>query len=149
MTPTGSWPRMSPGLTGYSPRTMCTSVPQIVVVVIRMIASPTPGVGFGTSSTAMRSLSLKTTAFIVLMTLGSCDRKHSTRRVFRLPLQPRAECDAQVVRPQHDREHALPKYQSEKAEREKPSSEPHCAHETVLLDSYAFHLRSFHSPRMQ
>ena len=40
MTPTGSCPRISPGLTGYSPRTMCTSVPQMVVAVIRMTASP-------------------------------------------------------------------------------------------------------------
>ena len=46
MTPTGSWPRIRPGLTGYSPRTMWTSVPQIVVAVIRMTASPAPGVGF-------------------------------------------------------------------------------------------------------
>ena len=68
MTPTGSCPRIRPGLTGYSPRTMCTSVPQMVVVVMRMTASPTRGIGLGTSSTAIRSLPLKTTAFIVFMT---------------------------------------------------------------------------------
>src|SRR5215471_20213664 len=67
MTPTGSWPRISPGLTGYSPRTMCTSVPQIVVVVILMTASPARGVGRGTSSTAIRFVPLNTTAFIVFM----------------------------------------------------------------------------------
>ena len=59
MTPTGSCPRTSPGLTGYSPRTMCTSVPQIVVVVMRMTASPASGAGFGTSSTAMLILALE------------------------------------------------------------------------------------------
>ena len=50
MTPTGSWPRMRPDRTGYSPFTMCTSVPQIVVAVMRMTASPALGRGFGTSS---------------------------------------------------------------------------------------------------
>ena len=34
----------------YSPLTMCTSVPQMVVVVIRMTASPAPAEGVGTSS---------------------------------------------------------------------------------------------------
>ena len=33
ITPTGSWPTMRPGATGYSPRKICTSVPQIVVSV--------------------------------------------------------------------------------------------------------------------
>ena len=65
MTPTGSCPRIRPGLTGYSPRTMWTSVPQIVVSVILMTASPGPGTGRGTSSTAIRSFPRKTTAFIV------------------------------------------------------------------------------------
>ena len=45
MTPTGSWPRISPGRTGYSPLTMWTSVPQIVVAVMRMTASPAFGRG--------------------------------------------------------------------------------------------------------
>ena len=67
MTPTGSWPRIEPGLTGYSPRTMCTSVPQIVVAVMRMTASPDPAVGRGTSSTAIWSFPWNTTAFIVRM----------------------------------------------------------------------------------
>ena len=67
MTPTGSCPRTSPGLTGYSPRTMCTSVPQMVVVVIRMTASPGPGIGFGSSSTPMRPFPSNTTAFIIDM----------------------------------------------------------------------------------
>ena len=51
MTPTGSWPRISPGRTGYSPLTMWTSVPQIVVSVTRIRASPGPGRGRSTSST--------------------------------------------------------------------------------------------------
>ena len=51
MTPTGSWPRTSPGRTGYSPFTMWTSVPQIVVSVTRISASPAPGRGRATSST--------------------------------------------------------------------------------------------------
>ena len=42
MIPTGSCPRIRPGFTGYSPRTMCTSVPQIVVAVMRITASPSP-----------------------------------------------------------------------------------------------------------
>ena len=67
MTPTGSWPSTRPGLTGYSPRTMCTSVPQIVVAVIRMTASPGPGTGFGTSSMPICPLPRNTTAFIVVM----------------------------------------------------------------------------------
>src|SRR5262245_43131292 len=46
---------------------MCTSVPQIVVAVIRITASPARGVGLGTSSTAIRFLPLNTTAFIVAM----------------------------------------------------------------------------------
>ena len=67
MTPTGSCPRTSPGFTGYSPRTMCTSVPQIVVAVILMTASPGPGLGFGTSSMAIWFVPLNTTAFMVFM----------------------------------------------------------------------------------
>ena len=51
MTPTGSWPRIRPGRTGYSPLTMWTSVPQIVVRVTRIRASPGPGRGRSTSST--------------------------------------------------------------------------------------------------
>src|SRR4030095_12637180 len=41
-TPTSSWPMIRPGSTGYSPRTMCRSVPQIVVRVVRTSASPGP-----------------------------------------------------------------------------------------------------------
>src|SRR3954469_17438760 len=39
----------------------------MVVVVIRITASPARGLGFGTSSTALRSLPLNTTAFIVFI----------------------------------------------------------------------------------
>lgn len=38
--PTASCPRVRPHLTGYSPLTICTSVPQMVVSVISMTASP-------------------------------------------------------------------------------------------------------------
>ena len=41
----------SPAFTGYSPRRMWRSVPQIVVSVMRITASPTPGRGRATSST--------------------------------------------------------------------------------------------------
>src|SRR4051794_3280027 len=44
---------MSLGLTGYSPLRMWTSVPQIVVSVTRMTASPGPGRGRSTWSTRM------------------------------------------------------------------------------------------------
>ena len=53
---------------GYSPRTICTSVPQIVVALMRITASPAFGRGFGTSSTRMSLTPWKTTAFIVFIT---------------------------------------------------------------------------------
>ena len=40
ITPTGSWPMVRPCATGYSPLRICTSVPQMVVVVTRSRASP-------------------------------------------------------------------------------------------------------------
>src|SRR4051812_33796447 len=46
---------------------MCTSVPQIVVAVMRIRACPQAGCGFGTSSSASRFFSLNTTAFIVFI----------------------------------------------------------------------------------
>jgi hypothetical protein len=46
---------------------MCTSVPQIVVVVIRITASPARGIGFATSSIAIRFFPLNTMAFIFFM----------------------------------------------------------------------------------
>src|SRR5262252_501009 len=58
---------------------MCTSVPQIVVVVILMTASPARGTGLGTSSTAIRSLLLKTTAFMVFMTTSRMPRDFPRR----------------------------------------------------------------------
>ena len=60
-------PTTRPDLTGYSPRTIWTSVPQIVVAVILTTASPGPGTGFGTSSTPMTPLPRNTTAFIVFI----------------------------------------------------------------------------------
>src|SRR5574338_460490 len=65
ITPTGSCPITSPGFTGYSPRTICRSVPQIVVNVIRMTASPTPAVGRDISSMPIWFGPRKTFAFIV------------------------------------------------------------------------------------
>src|SRR5215204_2594644 len=53
-----------PLLTGYSPRTMCRSVPQMVVSVTRMTASPTPARGRSTSSTRMSFTPWKTVARI-------------------------------------------------------------------------------------
>src|SRR4051812_7626511 len=66
IVPTGSWPSTRPERTGYSPRMMWMSVPQIVVVVILMTASPGPECGRGTSSRDTRSLPAKTMAFMVV-----------------------------------------------------------------------------------
>jgi hypothetical protein len=54
--PTPSWPRIRPSVTaGTSPLRMCRSVPQMVVVSIRTIASVGCWtVGSGTSSHALR-----------------------------------------------------------------------------------------------
>src|SRR5215207_10339477 len=65
MTPTGSWPTMRPGATGYSPRRMCTSVPQMVVIVTRTIASVGPHTGTGRSRSRIWSAPSKTAARIV------------------------------------------------------------------------------------
>ena len=65
MTPTGSWPTMRPLATGYSPRQMWESVPQIVVVVTFTTASVGPGTGLGTSSMWMSRTSWKTAARMV------------------------------------------------------------------------------------
>ena len=65
MTPTGSCPRTSPGRTGYSPFTMWTSVPQIVVMVTLISASPGPGRGRATSSTLNSCGAWKTFARMV------------------------------------------------------------------------------------
>ncbi len=56
ITPTPSCPRMVPGLqVGTSPLRMCRSVPQIVVRVMRTIASPgMASAGLGRSSTFLR-----------------------------------------------------------------------------------------------
>lgn len=54
MTPRGLWPSVRPLRTGYSPFRMCTSIPQIVVVVIRTSASSGPISGIGLSSSAIR-----------------------------------------------------------------------------------------------
>src|SRR4051812_42423342 len=80
MTPTGSWPRTRPGLTGYSPRTMWTSVPQMVVVVMRISASPAPGRGLGMSSIERWSVLWKTTAFMVGIGGLRTEKKHEWGR---------------------------------------------------------------------
>ena len=71
MTPTGSWPMMRPGATGYSSRQMWTSVPQIVVSVTLTIASLGPHRGVGFSSKTIRSRPSKTAAFIVSAIAGT------------------------------------------------------------------------------
>lgn len=65
MMPTGSWPMVRPLATGYSPLRMCTSVPQMVVVVMRISASSGPTSGTGFSSSTMRFFSTKIAAFIL------------------------------------------------------------------------------------
>ena len=65
MIPTGSWPTMRPGATGYSPFRMCTSVPQIVVVVTRSRASVGPISGIGRSCNSILPGATNTAAFIV------------------------------------------------------------------------------------
>src|SRR5687767_11746715 len=62
MTPTGSCPTMRPGATGYSPRRMWTSVPQIVVIVTRTMASVGPQEGTGRSCRVMTPARSKTAA---------------------------------------------------------------------------------------
>ncbi len=56
ITPTPSWPRMVPGLqVATSPLRMCRSVPQIVVRVMRTMASPGDATtGLARSSTLLR-----------------------------------------------------------------------------------------------
>src|SRR4029079_18678858 len=66
MTPTGSWPTVRPSFTGYSPFRMWTSVPQIVVSVTRISASPTPGTGRGTSRSPIFPFPSKTAARIAV-----------------------------------------------------------------------------------
>src|SRR6476469_7430689 len=86
ITPTGSCPSTRPGRTGYSPFTMCTSVPQIVVVVIRITAWPARGTGFGRSSMASVPTPRKATAFMVAMTPSPLpsDRDHRHPPLLRL-----------------------------------------------------------------
>src|SRR5512144_1216704 len=81
-----------PGATGYSPFAMCTSVPQIVVVVMRTRASvgPTAGIGFSTSS--RRPGATKTVAFIVVFMVGIASAPALSRSVNRRGF--RARCPA-------------------------------------------------------
>src|SRR6476469_6012922 len=66
-TPTPSWPRIRPSVTaGTSPLRMCRSVPQIVVVSIRTIASVgCCRTGSGTSCHALAPGPWNTSAFMV------------------------------------------------------------------------------------
>src|SRR6187401_3060236 len=66
---------MRPGRTGYSPLTIWTSVPQMVVTVMRITASPGFGRGLATSSTRISLTPWKTTAFIVFMTASLSMRR--------------------------------------------------------------------------
>jgi diguanylate cyclase (GGDEF)-like protein len=50
------------------------------------------------------------------------------------------ECHPEIVRPQDDREHTLPKRQVQKPDGEEPCREPECSRETVLLDFDPLHL---------
>ena len=63
----GLVPEHEPVATGYSPLTMCTSVPQMVVVVTRMTACPAFGIGFGRSSMTRELMPRNATAFMVLI----------------------------------------------------------------------------------
>lgn len=54
-------------------------------------------------------------------------------------LQQRAERQAEVVRPQHDREHTLPEGQVQKADGKEPSCQPEKPADAVLLNAYSFH----------
>src|SRR3982751_509533 len=72
---------INPGRTEYSPRKMCTSVPQIVVRVTRITASPIPALGRGTSSTRMSSTPWNTAAFIVLTPVRFSVRSRVSRAV--------------------------------------------------------------------
>ena len=76
MIPTGSWPMVSPRATGYSPFRICTSVPQMVVVVMRSNASSGPTCGIGFSSSTMRPASTKIAAFIRRAMQPSCRCGH-------------------------------------------------------------------------
>src|SRR5688572_28906671 len=60
---------MRPGATRCSPFRIWTSVPQIVVVVMRIRASPGPTSGTRLSSRTMRPGATKVAAFIVRITL--------------------------------------------------------------------------------
>src|SRR6478735_2273356 len=103
MTPTGSWPMIRPGRTGYSPFRIWMSVPQIVVLVTRITASPAPARGFGADSTRMSPGPWNTVARIVSVARVSVgrvsvsvtkvslsgavgrDRSSDMRPLFRLP----------------------------------------------------------------
>ena len=58
-------------------------------------------------------------------------------------MQEAAESRAQVIRPNHDRQHALPERQMEKSDREQPRREPHPARNRVLLNPYLFHAAQY------
>src|SRR3954471_773787 len=125
MTPTGSWPSTSPVRAGYSPFTMWTSVPQMVVVVMRTTAWPARGDGFGRSTMPRRPVPRKATAFMVSMVASRFDaadgadvrRCHAQRAVRHQEdraaglaedavgdtAQHEAPDQAVAVRPEHDR----------------------------------------------
>src|SRR5579872_310786 len=112
MTPTGSWPIVSPLATGYSPFRMWTSVPQIVVVVIRMRASSGPTSGIGFSPSTMRPGSAKIAAFIVAISVASLLRLSTRGRAPALELaQPRRLLVLVVVHPLEQRLQLVDRFQ--------------------------------------
>jgi hypothetical protein len=71
ITPMFSCPRTMPASSGARPSKGCKSEPQMLAVVIRMIASSGCSIfGSGTSSTAMSNGPLYTTAFMALPLLS-------------------------------------------------------------------------------
>src|SRR6185369_12445969 len=87
-TPTGSCPTIKPDLTGYSPRKICTSVPQMVVSVTRISASPTPGLGLATSRNLIEPCFSKTAARIMVIVRLLSNVSEATR----VPPQKRDNC---------------------------------------------------------
>jgi len=51
-----------------------------------------------------------------------------------LVLSQRADCQTDVIRPEHDRQHSGPKLEMQEADRKQPPGEPGESGETVLLD---------------
>ncbi len=57
-------------------------------------------------------------------------------------LRQGAHRQADVIRPQNDREHSLPETKMQKTDREQPSGKPGEGREPVLFYLYLFHTRT-------